>query len=255
MTFIVAEAGINHDGKWERALDLIDAAKSANADAVKFQMFTSNALWGDDRIKHLELQPDVYPALKAHCDEIGIEFMCTPFDAWSVSYLAPMLKRVKIASGCIRRKPLLRAARDTRLPVILSTGMATWPEIREALTIIGRDETTLLQCTSSYPCKPEDVNLKAMSGLRITGCQVGFSDHTEGILASLAAAAKGAKVIEKHLTLDCLAQGPDHASSIEPGLFAQMVKGIREVEKMLGTVEKYPRQCEKSLHEQWRSRD
>lgn len=253
--FIIAEAGVNHNGEIFNALKLIDTAVACGADAVKFQMFTSRGLWGDTRIKHLELLPDDYPRLADHCKEVGIEFMCTPFDQWTCAYLAPMLKRMKVASGCITRDALLRTVRDTRLPVILSTGMATWDEIRHALGIVGRDSTTLLQCTSSYPCKPEDVNLKAMSAMRLTGCQVGFSDHTEGILASICAAAKGAKVIEKHLTFDRNASGPDHKSSIEPYDFGLMVREVRQVEKMLGTVEKHVLPCERELHDLWRARD
>lgn len=255
MTFIIAEAGVNHDGKMEKALKLVDAAKEAGADAVKFQMFNSHILWGDDRIANLQLEAEDFHKLYLHCKDVGIEFMCTPFDVHSCNYLASLLRRVKVASGCITRKPLLRAARDTRLPVILSTGMSTWAEIREALSIVGRDNTTLLQCTSAYPCEDKDVNLKAMSALRVTGCQVGFSDHTKGWLASVAAAAKGAKVIEKHLTLNPLGEGPDHAASLDPTLFAQMVGMIRGIEPMLGTAEKFVRPCEQELHDLWRSRD
>lgn len=255
MTFIVAEAGVNHNGNWTKALDLIDAAHKAGADAVKFQMFNSQNLWGDDRIKHLELKPDAYEALKAHCDEAGIEFMCTPFDVASCNYLASLLKRIKIASGCIRRSVLLMAARDTKLPVILSTGMSTYTEIREALFFLNRDTTTLLHCTSAYPCPLEDVNLKAMSSMRMLGCDVGYSDHTEGILASICAVAKGAKVIEKHLTLDRSAGGPDQKASIEPYDFSLMVREIRSVEKMLGSMEKCVRPCEAELHKEWRAHD
>ena len=250
MTFIIAEAGINHDGKWERGLDLIDAAKEAGADAVKFQMFNSQELWGDDRIEHLEFSQDQMIGMKAHCVEVGLEFMCTPFSVEAVKFLTPLVKRHKIASGC-RNLSILNAVAATKLPVIMSCGMAETDEIEKAAAFF-EDDTTLMQCTSSYPCHPNDVNLLAFESLvNWNNYDLGFSDHTQGITASIAAVAMGATVIEKHLTLDKTADGPDHSSSIEPQEFKAMVEGIREVEIMLGDGEKKVLECEKELRRQW----
>ena len=249
-TFVIAEAGCNHDGRWERGLDLIDAAKSAGADAVKFQMFNSQRLWGDDRIKHLEFGEKEILAMHAHCQEVGLEFMCTPFGVKEVESLTPLVRRWKIASGCLAKQDLLYAIRETGLPAILSTGMADLTRIHQALDIIGH--ATLLHCTSAYPCPKSDVNLSAMKTLRRHfGCPVGYSDHTEGILVALAAVACGATVLEKHLTLNRNAEGPDHKASIEPGDFRTMVDGIRNIENILGISEKQPQPSEAGTMKAW----
>jgi len=247
-TFVIAEVGVNHGGQWEVGLDLIDAAKSAGADAVKFQHFNSMRLWGDDRIEHLQLSPDALKAMYAHCQEVGIEFMCTPFGVPEVEFLAPMLKRVKVASGCLTRWPLLDAVRQTGLPVILSTGMSDMDQVRDAAVMFRNP--TLLHCTSAYPCPLEEVNLRAMRSLERFG-PVGYSDHTEGISVAIAAASMGAKVIEKHLTLNRQAKGPDHKASIEPIAFANMVGMIREVEQALGSPEKVIQPSEAKVREAW----
>lgn len=245
MTFIIAEAGVNHGGKWEHGLDLIDAAKEAGADAVKFQMFDSRRLWGDDRLKHLQFGEKEMLAMRAHCAEVGIEFMCTPFGAEEVRFLAPLVRRMKVASGCLERIALLHAIRDTRLPVIMSTGMSDLARIRTALGHLGRNDPstwgvidfTLLHCVSAYPCLVKDVNLRALDTLLFQyrgNCSIGYSDHTQGILAPIAAVARGATVIEKHITIDRNADGPDHKASIEPVEFSVMVAMIRDVESMLG---------------------
>jgi len=249
MTFIIAEASVNHDGKWERGLDLIDAAKEAGANACKFQLFNSQKLWGDDRIEHLEFSHDALLAMKAHCDEIEIEFMCTPFSVEAVEFLTPLVKRHKIASGC-RRTEILEAVRDTDLPIIMSMGMAEREDFEAALTWTG--VATLLQCTSSYPCALEDVNLSAMAAMgEYYDCPYGLSDHTQGIIASIVAVGLGATVIEKHLTMDKTQDGPDHSTSIEPLEFKAMVEGIREVEIMLGDGVKRVLECEKELRGLW----
>lgn len=253
MTFIIAEAGVNHNGHLSEAMELALLAKKAGADAVKFQLFKSQKLWGDDRIKHLELSFDDMTRLYEHCQQLGIEFMCTPFGVEELAFLKPMLKRVKIASGCLRRTELLEYAALTKLPVILSTGMSNLAEIDYALRYLSA--VTLLHCTSSYPCAPQDVNLRAMDTMRTqwgTMCDIGYSDHAEGILAALAAVAKGAAVLEKHLTIDRLANGPDHMSSVDPLKFGLMVDGIREIEQILGDGLKRVRPCEQALRAQWK---
>lgn len=250
--FIIAECGVNHNGDYGTAEKLCDAAKSAHADAVKFQVFDSKKLWGDDRIKHLELCEAEFINLAWHCKDIGIEFMATPFDPQAVRFVESLeVKRMKIASGCINRWEILDAI-DPKLPVILSTGMSRWDEIQLAVNRLD-NPLTLLQCTSIYPCSPEDVNLKVMTDLREEfGFPVGFSDHTDNGVAAIAAAALGATVIEKHLTLDRHQEGPDHKASIEPITFGLMVQSIRCVEKMLGDGVKRVMSGEMELRKAWR---
>lgn len=254
--FIIAEAGINHDGDLDKAKRLIDAAKVAGADAAKFQLFSSHKLWRDDRIKHLELRFSAMVLLHKYCEQAGIEFLCTPFGVEEVILLKPLLKRYKIASGCLTRKPILEAVRETQLPVILSTGMSTNNEIAEAIETLDSDgdacDLTLLHCTSAYPCAIEDVNLRAMETMLETHrCPVGYSDHTLGITIAIAAAAMGAQVIEKHLTLDSKAAGPDHKASIEPKEFRVMVSAIRTVEQALGDGNKRVMASEEKLRSTW----
>ena len=252
MTFIIAEVGVNHDGHWERGLDLIDAAKTCGADAVKFQHFNSQRLWGDNRIAHLELPNDAILALKAHADEVGIEFACTPFGVAEVEFLTPLVKRWKIASGCLTKWDLLAAVRATGLPVILSTGMADMDRIQATLDVLGT--ATLLHCTSAYPCPVAEVNLAAMDALRArwgVSCPIGYSDHTQGICVALAACALGAEVLEKHLTLDRQDIGPDHKASIEPSEFRIMVDGIRNIEKAIGSTDKRAQLSEAETIKAW----
>ena len=261
MTFIIAEAGVCHNGKWETGLDLIDAAHQAGADAVKFQCFSSQDLWKDDRIKHLELRDEAFIALAAHCKEVGIEFMCTPFGVREVEFLNPLVKRWKIASGCLQKRQLLEAVRKTHKPVILSTGMSDMLQINMALGFLGYyypaenlQPFTLLHCTSSYPCPVSEVNLASMEVLKHhhgDRCQVGYSDHTRGIVIALAAVARGASVLEKHLTMDRKQEGPDHKSSIEPDEFRIMVEAIRTIEKSIGVWEKKVRPSEEKTRKAW----
>lgn len=251
-TFIIAEAGVNHGGNFETALKLADAAKEAGADAVKYQLFSSKKLWGDNRIKHLELSKDQMQDIAAYCVGLGIEFMCTPFGVEELEFLTPLLKRIKIASGCLMRNELFDAAVHTKLPIILSTGMTSRRDI-EQISLRGYTHITILHCTSAYPCRLEDVNLKAMRWLEeVTGWPVGYSDHTTGITVAIAAVAMGAVVIEKHLTLDRNAPGPDHKASINPKEFKAMRIGIMEVEYALGDGVKRVMDCEKSLRAAWR---
>lgn len=255
MTFLIAEAGVNHGGDMQKALELVSAAKNSGADAVKFQMFSSQRLWGDDRIKHLELSERQIEDIAAYCKAVGIEFMCTPFGVEELAFLKPMLKRIKIASGCITHLPLLQATQASGLPAILSTGMSDLSEIKTALYNLASDRLTLLQCTSSYPCRLEDVNLRAMQTLRehtMGYYPIGLSDHTSGITVAIAAAALGAAVIEKHLTLDRNSAGPDHKSSITPPEFKALRMAIIEVEAALGDGEKRVMDSEQTLRAEWR---
>ena len=252
MTFIIAEAGVNHGGDLGQAFLLCNAALEAGANAVKFQHFSSKRLWGDSRIEHLEMSDAEMANIAWHCKAIGIEFMCTPFGVPEVEFLAPLVKRIKVASGCLDRWPLLDAVRDTGKPVIMSTGMADLPRIQDAIAALGAP--TLLHCTSAYPCPVVDVNLAAMDTLRARwghACPVGYSDHTAGIIVALAAVARGATVLEKHLTLDRQAEGPDHKASIEPADFRIMVDAIRTIEAAIGSPEKRLQASEAATAQAW----
>lgn len=268
--FIIAEAGVNHDGDLDRALALVEAASEAGADCVKFQTFradqlatgaatkacyqiqnTGSAESQVEMLRKLELTPAMHLAVKDRCARLGIEFLSTPFDLGSAQYLWDLgLRRYKIPSGEITNLPLLRSVASFGTPVFLSTGMATMEEVRQAVQILewagpARDLITLLHCTTSYPAPPDSVNLRAMVTLAEEfGLGVGYSDHTEGIDVSLAAVALGARVIEKHLTLDRHLPGPDHAASLEPREFADLVSGIRRVEVALGDGIKKPHPSE-----------
>ncbi len=250
---LISEIGVNHNGRIEEAYRLIDAAKDVGADIAKFQFFDSKKLWGDDRIKHLELRFDDFVDIADYCREVGIEFCCTPFGVAELTLLKPLLKRVKVASGMLNRKPFLEAVDDSCLPILLSTGMSTIDEINEAVGMLMEQELTLLQCTSSYPCRLEDVNLLAMGmlGQRFEA-DVGLSDHTTSITVPIAATALGATVIEKHFTLDRNAEGPDHKSSITPKEFKAMRLAIIEVEAAMGDGVKRVMESEVVLKKAWK---
>ncbi|MDZ4346078.1 MAG: N-acetylneuraminate synthase family protein [Candidatus Binatia bacterium] len=253
-TLVIAEIGVNHNGEFRAALELIDAAKGAGADIAKFQLFSSQKLWGDDRIKNLELSQEQMKDIAAYCKSVGIEFLCTPFDVESLDYLVSLkVQRLKIASGCLGKFDLLYAAHQSGLPVILSTGMSDAKDIHRALDTLASN-VTLLHCTSSYPCKLEDVNLKAIQTLEtLYGLPVGYSDHTNGITVAIAAVAMGATVIEKHLTLDRNQEGADHKASINPREFKAMKMAIMEVEYALGDGVKRVMKCEEPLRKAWRT--
>lgn len=263
---IIVEAGVNHNGKLDLALKLCDAAKAAGADAVKFQTFNTeiNVLkdcemaeyqkknvgettshW--EMIKKLELTHDEFWRLKRHCDRIGIEFLSTPSETESLAFLMSMgMKKIKISSGEITNLPLLRAVGKLKKEVLLSTGMANMKEIKAAIAILvaagtPKNKITVLHCTTDYPTKPEEVNILAMLSIRDAfSVKVGYSDHTTGIEASVAAVALGATLIEKHFTLNHSLPGPDHAASLEPGELKGLVVSIRRTETMLGSGEKKP---------------
>ena len=264
--FVIAEAGVNHNGDLDLAFKLCDAAREAGADAVKFQSFRAEDLvlpgaptaqyqsrqTGESdqfaMLRKLELSREQHVALRDHCARVGIEFFSTPFSLEAVDMLVALgVRRIKMPSGELTHRALIEHAAATRLPLLVSTGMATLDEVRESLAWVRSargdlDGVTVLHCTSAYPAPDEALNLLAIQTLaRETGLAAGYSDHSLGIEASLAAVALGATVIEKHLTLDRALPGPDHAASLEPGEFGEMVRGIRRVSAMLGDGRKEPR--------------
>lgn len=227
-TFIIAEIGVNHDGSPMRAFELIQAAKEAGADAVKFQLFRDRP-----EIEHLRIPAAAMPSFADYAKVAGIEFMCSPFYLEAVAAVDPLVRWHKVASGFLTDRAMLDAVCATGKPVILSTGMASMADVRKAAR--GRENIVLLHCVSSYPCPDEDANLDAITYLREQfDLRIGYSDHTEGILAPVLAVTLGATIIEKHLTWNKAAPGPDHACSAEPDEFAEMVRQIRRVEVMLG---------------------
>ena len=256
--FIIAEGGVNHNGKLSLAKKLVEAAIDAGADAIKFQTFNteklvSNALSRSqfDMLKKLELPGESFLELVDYAKGQKIAFFSTPFDEESVATLdragVPVFK---ISSGDLNNLPLLRVIAKRGRPIILSTGMSTMAEISEAVDAIARhcQKLVLTHCTSLYPPKFDEINLKAMNTIGAAFCApVGYSDHTLGYEVSLAAVVLGACVIEKHLTLDKKMKGPDHKASLEPSEFAGMVKSIRNIEQSLGTKEKGPVPREKGM--------
>lgn len=271
--FIIAEAGVNHNGSLRIAKRLIDAAVKSGADAVKFQAFSADTLvskyapkamyqkeatdknenqWG--MLKKLELDFDAHKALFNYCRRKKIIFLSSAFDGKSIDLLASLGLRIfKIPSGEITNLPYLRKIGSLRKKVILSTGMANLKEIKDALGILVKSGTkkeniTILHCNTAYPAPFKDVNLSAMVTIkRKFKINVGYSDHTLGIEVPIAAVALGARVIEKHFTLDKRMKGPDHKASLEPGELKQMVQAIRNIEVALGDgVKKASRSEEKN---------
>ena len=260
---IIAEAGVNHNGSLERAKEMALAAKKAGADIVKYQTavpeqvvsrFAEKADYQKQQtgseesqlemIKKIHFGFEEHRQLKEYCDEIGIRHLSTPFDLDSIDFLATLDMPVwKIPSGEITNLPYLEKVAALKKPLILSTGMSMLSEIEDALAVLeenGCEDVTLLHCNTEYPTPMEDVNLLAMRELEEQfALPVGFSDHTLGIEADIAAAALGACVIEKHFTLDKTLEGPDHQASLEPDELEAMVRAIRNIEKALGTGEKH----------------
>lgn len=267
--FIIAEAGVNHNGDIQTAKELIDVAAAAEADAVKFQTFKADTLVCRqapkaayqmettsaeesqfDMLKKLELTPDMHRELIDYCHEKNIMFLSTPFDLDSLHYLVDCgLAVIKIPSGEITNYPLIREAGRSGKRIILSSGMSTIDEVREAVAVLkenGSTDITVLHCNTEYPTPFSDVNLLAMQTIKEeTGVSVGYSDHTPGIEAAVAAAALGATVIEKHFTLDRNMKGPDHKASLEPNELTEMVRAVRHIEQALGDGEKKPSASEK----------
>ncbi len=284
--YVIAEAGVNHNGDVARALALVDVAATAGADAVKFQTFKASSVISVhaekaayqkqttdaaesqvDMVAKLELSHADHAQLADRCRERGIAFLSTPFDLDSLEFLVTDmgLTTLKIPSGEITNAPLLLAAARSGRDIILSTGMSTIDEVRDALGVLAfgysgeaeakpdagaftraleradalQGKVTLLHCTTEYPTPYEDVNLRAMDSLREAfGLTVGLSDHTLGIAVAIAAVARGAQVIEKHFTLDRALPGPDHAASLEPDELTAMVAAIRATEAALGDGDK-----------------
>lgn len=287
--FIIAEAGVNHNGDLELAHQLIDVAVSAGADAVKFQTFLADKLTSKtapkaqyqkastdtaetqyEMLKKLEISNEAHFELVSYATAKGIQFMSTPFDIESVTLLADTLNLpvLKISSGDLTNAPLLLKAAGTNKEIIISTGMSDLSEIETALGVLAfgylgmndpsirafkdayysevgralvRERVTILHCTTEYPALFEEVNLRVMDTLRNAfGLRVGFSDHTPGIAVPLAAVARGARVIEKHFTLDKNMPGPDHKASLDPNELKAMIQAIRQVEASLGQSYKIP---------------
>ncbi len=291
--FVIAEAGVNHNGQRDLAFALVDAAVAAGADAVKFQTFDAQKLVAHDApkaayqlrstdaaesqlsmLKKLELSRAWHVDLQAHARAQGIEFLSTAFDTDSLDFLVSLgVPTFKVPSGELTNGPLLWRFAHTRKPLIVSTGMATLSEVEQGLAIIGhalhasaeprhmdevwenwsrtqvrrslQDQVTLLHCTSQYPTPLDEVNLRSMDTLSAAfGLPVGYSDHTEGILIPVVAVARGARVIEKHFTLDRSLPGPDHKASLEPPELVQMVRDIRALERVWGDGSKCPQPSE-----------
>lgn len=269
---IIAEAGVNHNGSIDLAKRLIDVAKSAGVDVVKFQTFkteklvTKNALKADyqnrntntsgpqaqfDMLKKLELSEEQFIELKKYCDQVGIEFLSTAFDLDSLVFLEKMgIKTWKIPSGEITNLPYLEWIGRLNQKVILSTGMCFLSEVEDAISCLmnagmEKKNITLLHCTTEYPAPYDQVNLKAINLLKNKfDIEVGYSDHTEGVEVAIAAVALGAQVIEKHFTLDQTLPGPDHKASLDPQNLSLLVRSIRNIENALGEEVKKPTQLE-----------
>lgn len=260
---IIAEAGVNHNGSVELAKKLIDAAKESGADIVKFQTAKLESLVSKsapmaeyqkknmqmdksqkEMLKDLILPFDDFLELARYCKVRGITFLSTPFDIESIHFLDNLVGLWKVPSGEITNYPYLREIARTGRPVIMSTGMCEMEEVKAAVKVLrenGSTDITLLHCNTEYPTPMQDVNLRAMCTLREeTGLPVGYSDHTQGIEVPVAAAAMGAVVIEKHLTLDRSMEGPDHKASLEPEELRAMVQAVRNVEAALGDGVKRP---------------
>jgi N,N'-diacetyllegionaminate synthase len=266
--FVIAEAGVNHNGRLDLAKKLVDAAKEAGADCIKFQTFVSKNIVSKtaakadyqkeqtdseesqyDMLKKLELSFEDFEALNTYCKHKSIEFMSTAFDFDSIDFLERLgMDTWKVPSGEITNLPYLIKIAKLNKPVILSTGMSTMADIRSAIKALkdnGAGELTVLHCTTEYPTPFEDVNLTAMNTIRETfEVKVGYSDHTRGIEVPIAAVALGATVIEKHFTLDRTMEGPDHKASLEPNELRAMVESIRHIESALGTGLKQPVESE-----------
>ena len=291
--YVIAEAGVNHNGQLDLAMQLVEAAASAGADAVKFQTFQADRLASPTApkasyqtettsasesqhamLKKLELPFEWHLQLQQYAQEQGITFLSTPFDLISLKFLQTLqLPMLKVSSGDLTNAPFLWACARSGMPLVVSTGMATLSEVEQALAVIHHSlhhtsepqhmeavwshwvaqsdrsllasQVTLLHCTSQYPTPMTEVNLLAMDTLHDAfHLPVGYSDHTQGTAIPIAAVARGARVIEKHLTLACNMQGPDHRASLEPDEFGYMVKAIRQLEVAMGHGHKVPQASE-----------
>lgn len=268
--YIIAEAGVNHNGSIELAKQLIDAGKAAGVDCVKFQTWKTEALLTEDApkaqyqldndgegsqfemLKKLELSYEDFKELQRYSNSIGVQFLSTPDEEESLNFLADELQLplIKVGSGEINNLLYLKQIARKKKPVILSTGMCDMTDVERAYQVLiqnGAPEVAILHCTSEYPAPLSTVNLRAMDTLRDAfKTTVGYSDHTDGIAISIAAAARGARIIEKHFTLDKNMEGPDHRASLDPTELKAMVDGIRAVEQSLGDGVKRIQEIEKA---------
>ena len=268
---IIAEAGVNHNGNYELAKQLALKAKEAGADYVKYQTavpekvisrYAEMAEYQKENTGKVESQLEMckrihlkltdYAPLKKYCEEIGINFISTPFDLDSIDVLTNIgMDFWKIPSGEITNYPYLVKIANTHMPVVMSTGMCEIHEIREALNVLcdnglTKEQISLLHCNTEYPTPMKDVNLRAMDDLsREFGVRVGYSDHTKGIEVPIAAVAMGAQIIEKHFTLDHTMEGPDHKASLEPDELKAMVDAIRNIEQAMGDGSKHVSESER----------
>ena len=273
-TVIIAEAGVNHNGSVELAKQLIDVAIDSGADFIKFQTFKSESLATGiaelanyqknvcnesnqlSMLKNLELSQTELNEIYLYCNHVGIKFLSTPFDIDSLKMLDQYdMDYIKIASGELTNYPLLLEVSKRNRPIICSTGMSTVEEIKDALSVltsngIDKEMVTIMQCNTQYPSPFKDVNLNAMKSMSSElGTKIGYSDHTIGIEASLAAVAMGASIIEKHFTIDNNLPGPDHKASLDPYHLNNLVSSIRNIEKSFGNDKKMPTESEKeNLH-------
>ena len=265
---IIAEAGVNHNGKLDLAYKLCDAAKESGVDIIKFQtwntdlVITKNTRMAEyqaenlsssesqyEMLKKLEMSYAHFRLVKEHCDNIGIRFLSTADERESLDFLMDLgIDLVKLGSGEITNIPYLRYVGGLHLPVILSTGMSNLAQVANAydtLVNAGANDVSILHCTTNYPCPMDEVNLRAMITLREAfKCPVGYSDHTMGTEVPVAAVALGAEIIEKHFTLDRTMEGPDHKASLEPAELKLMVQQIRNIEAALGDGIKRPNKSE-----------
>jgi len=269
-TLIIAEAGVNHNGSFELAKRLVDAAANAGADYVKFQTFKAEKLVTEtaskadyqkentnknnesqlEMLRKLELSFNEFIQLSEYCKEKNIGFLSTPFDLETIDFLEPLIPFFKVPSGEITNYPYLKKIALFGKPVIFSTGMCTVEDIRNALNVLtanglSKSDISVLHCNTEYPTPMQDVNLNAMISIREEfGVNVGYSDHTLGIEVPIAAVALGAKIIEKHFTLDKNMEGPDHIASLDPLELSEMIFAIRNIENAMGTGVKEPSESE-----------
>ena len=266
--YIIAEAGVNHNGRLDLALQLCDAAKEAGVDAIKFQtwktelIISKNTEMADyqkknlgnddsqyDMLKKLELSYDNFRLIKDYCDNIGLQFLSTADETESLDFLCELgMPFIKLGSGEITNIPYLRYCAKKNMPLIISTGMCNLSDVATAfdvLTEAGAKDITILHCTTNYPCPMDEVNLRAIQTMKDAfKCKVGYSDHTMGTEIPIAAVATGAEIIEKHFTLDRNMEGPDHKASLEPQELKYMVDCIRNIEVALGDGIKKPNASE-----------
>lgn len=270
-TYIIAEAGVNHNGDLNLALKLCDAAKEAKVDAIKFQTWKTELIVSKDTemaeyqknnlnteesqyemLKKLELSYNEFKIIKKYCDEIGLQFLSTADETESLDFLCELgMPFIKLGSGDINNVPYLRYVAGKGLPIILSTGMSYMKDVVFAYNILkdaGAKNISVLHCTTNYPCPMNEVNLNAMLSIKeVLKCDVGYSDHTMGVEVPVAAVALGAKIIEKHFTLDRRMEGPDHPASLEPTELKDMVQKIRNIECAIGDGVKEPNESEKKI--------